>query len=118
MNLLALTFIFPLIGFLILATGRNRISEKLATIIGVGVMGLSALTTAVVGIDYLANSSDKTVFTTLWTWFSVGGFAPKIWLGVGRFVLDHDRHHHRRGLFDSSVCQLVYERRDRICPFF
>ncbi|AWY20670.1 NADH-quinone oxidoreductase subunit L [Moraxella bovis] len=82
MNLLALTFIFPLIGFLILATGRNRISEKLATIIGVGVMGLSALTTAVVGIDYLANSSDKTVFTTLWTWFSVGGFAPKFGLAL------------------------------------
>lgn len=82
MNLLALTFIFPLIGFLMLATGRDRISEKLATTIGVGVMGLSALTTAVVGIDYLANSSDKTVFTTLWTWFSVGGFAPKFGLAL------------------------------------
>ncbi|ANB91764.1 NADH-quinone oxidoreductase subunit L [Moraxella ovis] len=82
MNLLALTFIFPLIGFLILATGRDRISEKLATIIGVGVMGLSALTTAVVGVDYLANSSDKTVFTTLWTWLSVGGFAPKFGLAL------------------------------------
>ncbi|SPX85827.1 NADH-quinone oxidoreductase subunit L [Moraxella ovis] len=82
MNLLALTFIFPLIGFLILATGRDRISEKLATIIGVGVMGWSALTTAVVSVDYLANSSDKTVFTTLWTWLLVGGFAPKFGLAL------------------------------------
>lgn len=82
MNLLALTFIFPLIGFLILATGRDKISEKLATMIGVGAMALSALTTAMVGASYLAGSSDKTVFITLWTWLSVGDFAPKFGLAL------------------------------------
>lgn len=39
MNLLALTFIFPLIGFLILTMGQGRIGEKPATIIGVGRWG-------------------------------------------------------------------------------
>ncbi len=82
MNLLALTFIFPLIGFLVLATGRDRISEKVATFIGVGVMALSALTTLMVGVMYLTGGGDKTVFVTLWTWLSVGDFAPKFGLAL------------------------------------
>ena len=44
MNLLYLTFIFPLVGFLLLATLRTRLSENTAAVIGVGSMGLSALT--------------------------------------------------------------------------
>lgn len=80
--MLALTFIFPLIGFLILAIGRDRISEKLATVIGVGSLFLSALTTALVGVDYLTNHGDQTLFLPLWTWLSVGEFAPKFGLAL------------------------------------
>jgi len=36
MNLLYLTFIFPLVGFLLLATLRTRLSENTAAVIGVG----------------------------------------------------------------------------------
>ncbi|MFA9486647.1 MULTISPECIES: NADH-quinone oxidoreductase subunit L [unclassified Moraxella] len=80
MNLLALTFIFPLIGFLVLALWRDRICEKLATIIGVGMMALSALTTVLVSMDYLSAGSDETLFVRLWTWLSVDGFAPNFGL--------------------------------------
>lgn len=43
MNLLFLTFVFPLIGFLLLSFSRGRISENLAALIGVGSIGLSAI---------------------------------------------------------------------------
>ncbi|MCF5495815.1 NADH-quinone oxidoreductase subunit L, partial [Pseudomonas syringae] len=46
MNLLFLTFVFPLIGFLLLSFSRGRISENLAALIGVGSIGLSAIVTA------------------------------------------------------------------------
>ncbi|WFF37981.1 NADH-quinone oxidoreductase subunit L [Moraxella nasibovis] len=82
MNMLALTFIFPLIGFLILAIGRDRISEKLATVIGVGSLFLSAITTAVVGVNYLSHHGSQTVLVPLWTWLSVGDFAPKFVLAL------------------------------------
>ena len=48
MNLLFLTFVFPLIGFLLLSFSRGRISENLAALIGVGSIGLSAIVTAYV----------------------------------------------------------------------
>ncbi|STZ08520.1 NADH-quinone oxidoreductase subunit L [Moraxella caprae] len=79
MNLLALTFIFPLIGFLILATGRDRISEKLATMIGVGAMGLSAICAFASIFSFLAQGQ-QAVSVPLWTWLSVGDFAPKFGL--------------------------------------
>ena len=53
MNLLYLTFVFPLVGFLLLASLRERLSENVAAVIGVGSMGLSALTTLYVGMSFL-----------------------------------------------------------------
>lgn len=82
MNMLALTFIFPLIGFLVLAVCRDKMPERFATIIGVGVLFLSALTTAIAGMDYLANHQDKPFFIKLWTWLSVGDFAPNFGLAL------------------------------------
>ena len=43
MNLLFLTCLFPLLGWLILAFSRGRFSENTAAVIGVGSVGLSAL---------------------------------------------------------------------------
>jgi hypothetical protein len=37
-----LTFVFPLIGFLLLSFSRGRFSENLSGLIGVGSVGLSA----------------------------------------------------------------------------
>ena len=78
MNQLYLTFLFPLIGFLLLAFARGRISENVAAIIGVGSIGLSALTALWAGIDFVQNAPEGGAFTQqLWTWMSVGGFAPQ-----------------------------------------
>ncbi len=78
MNLLFLTFLFPLLGFVLLAFGRNRISEKGSALIGVGSMGLSALTTVWVGLDFLRNVPAGGAFTQqLWTWMQVGNFTPQ-----------------------------------------
>ncbi len=49
MNMLALTIILPLIGFVLLAFSRGRWSENLSATIGVGSVGLAALVTAFVG---------------------------------------------------------------------
>ncbi|MBP5133878.1 hypothetical protein HUT02_34435, partial [Pseudomonas protegens] len=48
MNLLFLTFVFPLIGFLLLSFSRGRLSENLSALIGVGSIGLSAIVAAYV----------------------------------------------------------------------
>ena len=73
MNMLALTIILPLIGFVLLAFSRGRWSENLSATVGVGSIGLAALVTAFVGMDFFANG--KQAFSQpLWTWMSVGNF--------------------------------------------
>jgi len=75
MNLLYLTFVFPLVGFLLLASLRQRLSENVAAVIGVGSMGLSALTALYVGMDFLQNVPQGGHYVqTLWTWMQVGDF--------------------------------------------
>ncbi len=75
MSYLYLTVLFPLIGFILLAAGRNNLPEKVAAIIGVGSVGLSALFALIAGMDFVNNGSVATT-QHLWTWFNVGGFAP------------------------------------------
>ncbi|HEY3699010.1 MAG TPA: NADH-quinone oxidoreductase subunit L, partial [Spongiibacteraceae bacterium] len=78
MNLLFLTFLFPLIGFLLLAFARGRISESGAAIIGVGSIGLAALTALWVGIDFTLHTPANGAFAQiLWTWMNVDGFTPQ-----------------------------------------
>ncbi|HMU87589.1 MAG TPA: NADH-quinone oxidoreductase subunit L, partial [Agitococcus sp.] len=75
MNLLYLTFVFPLVGFLLLASFRQRLSENVAAVIGVGSMGLSALTALYVGMDFLQNVPQGGSYVqTLWTWMQIGDF--------------------------------------------
>ena len=77
MSLLALTILFPLIGFVLLAAGRNKLPESVAAIIGVGSVGLSALFALIAGMQFI-NSGQQAEVHHLWTWFNVGGFAPGI----------------------------------------
>ncbi len=77
MSLLALTILFPLIGFILLAAGRNKLPESVAAIIGVGSVGLSALFALIAGMQFI-NSGEQSQVTHLWTWFDVAGFAPGI----------------------------------------
>ncbi len=81
MNLLFLTFLFPLIGWLLLAFSRGRFSENLSALIGVGSVGLSALTAAKVIWQFHSAPPEGGVFTqTLWQWMSVDGFTPSFTL--------------------------------------
>ncbi|MFH7764748.1 NADH-quinone oxidoreductase subunit L [Acinetobacter sp. BSP-28] len=75
MSYLYLTILFPLIGFVLLAAGRNKLPENVAAIIGVGSVGLSALFALIAGMGFVDNGSVAQV-QHLWTWFNVGGFAP------------------------------------------
>ncbi|MCH7336204.1 NADH-quinone oxidoreductase subunit L [Acinetobacter sp. NIPH 2699] len=77
MSTLYLTVLFPLIGFILLAAGRNKLSENVAAIIGVGSVGLSALFALIAGLAF-SNSGETVFIQHLWTWFSVGGFEPGI----------------------------------------
>lgn len=81
MNLLFLTFVFPLLGFMLLAVLRDRISEKLAAIIGVGSMALSALSALYVATDFLSQGGQAGYYhQILWTWMHIGNFAPNFGL--------------------------------------
>lgn len=75
MNLVSLIFVFPLVGFALLTFARERMSERVAAIIGVGSIGLSALVTAHVGFDF-ASQPESAYRETLWTWMQIGTFAP------------------------------------------
>jgi len=88
MSLLPLTFIFPLIGFLILAFMRDKITEQAATFVGVGSMGLSALCALVASYTYLTTYDPGTVVNIpLWTWLQVGDFAPSFGLAFDGLAL-------------------------------
>ncbi|PTT51205.1 NADH-quinone oxidoreductase subunit L, partial [Aeromonas sp. HMWF014] len=77
MSLLYLTFLFPLLGWLVLAFSLGRFGERSSALIGVGSIGLSALTTLWVGIDFLNTMPVGGVYTQpLWQWMSVGSFNP------------------------------------------
>lgn len=79
MNLLFLTFVFPLAGFLLLSFSRGRFSENIAAVIGVSSMALSALTAACVAREFLVHPPEGGIYTqVLWTWMQVGDFAPRI----------------------------------------
>ncbi len=88
MSLLPLTFIFPLVGFLILAFMRDKLTEQVAAIVGVGSMLLSALCTLIVSYTFLTNNPVGTVIEIpLWTWFQVGDFAPSFGLSFDGLAL-------------------------------
>lgn len=81
MNLLFLTFLFPAIGFLFLATLRTRLSENIAALIGVGSVGLSALTTLYVGVDFLNQVEQGGHYVQpLWNWMQVDDFSASFGL--------------------------------------
>ncbi|WLP95188.1 NADH-quinone oxidoreductase subunit L [Psychrobacter sp. M13] len=88
MSLLPLTFIFPLIGFLILAFMRDKLTEQVAGLVGVGSMALSALCTLVASFTFLSTYPAGTVITVpLWTWMQVGDFAPTFGLSFDGLAL-------------------------------
>jgi NADH-quinone oxidoreductase subunit L len=77
-DLLFLVFLAPFLGFVILTFGRRRLSENAAAAIGIGAVGVSAVTTLALGIEFFAHPPAGGAFTQpLWQWLDVGGFAPR-----------------------------------------
>ncbi|UZD65817.1 NADH-quinone oxidoreductase subunit L [Marinobacter sp. AN1] len=78
-----LSFLFPLMGTLILAFSAGRLGPRASSVIGVGSVGLAALATlwAVMG------HGGGTEGVTLWTWIAVGDFQPTIGLAVDGLAL-------------------------------
>ncbi len=65
----------PLTGaFILIVTGGN-LPRALAATIGAGSVGLAALATIVIGLDFMS-SGEKSFHQVLWTWMSVDGFSP------------------------------------------
>jgi NADH-quinone oxidoreductase subunit L len=88
MNLLFLTFLFPLLGFITLALARGRLKETPAAIIGVGSIGLSFLVTIIAGWEFLQQPESGKAYTqVLWTWVNVDGFAPQFALRLDALSL-------------------------------
>jgi NADH-quinone oxidoreductase subunit L len=67
----------PFAGSLILALAGRRLSKPTVALVGVGSVGLSALMTMTMAIEFIGSQAE--VFTqTLWTWMKVGGFSTSI----------------------------------------
>ncbi|GIZ13025.1 NADH-quinone oxidoreductase subunit L [Pseudomonas sp. NCCP-436] len=81
MNFLALTLLFPLLGWLLLAFSRGRLSENTSAVIGVGSVGLAALCAGWVTLQFLGNPPANGVYSlTLWQWMNVEGLTPNFTL--------------------------------------
>lgn len=80
MNLLYLTFLAPIIGFLVLTAYNDKLSENKAALIGVGAMLLSALAGAYVIFDFLQLGTTTRYTHKLWTWMAVDSFEPSLTL--------------------------------------
>ncbi|MFZ5722828.1 MAG: NADH-quinone oxidoreductase subunit L [Pseudomonadota bacterium] len=85
MNFLYLTFLAPLIGYILLAglaaARGGRVNENLAAVIGVGSVGVAALAALFAGQEFLATRQPgEAVVQTLWTWFAVDTLTPTIGL--------------------------------------
>ncbi len=80
MNLLFLTLLFPLLGWFLLAFSRGRLSENTAALIGVGSVGLAALSAAWVVFQFLSLPAGGVHTQTLWQWMNVGNLAPSFTL--------------------------------------
>jgi NADH-quinone oxidoreductase subunit L len=76
-NLLFLVCLAPLFGFVILTFSGKCWSENSAAAIGVGTVGIAALTTLGLAIQFCVLPPADGVFTQpLWQWLHVGNFAP------------------------------------------
>jgi NADH-quinone oxidoreductase subunit L len=76
LELLWLIPAFPFAGALILALFGRALSRRMAGIVGVGSIGLSAAISLAIVPAFLHRGADYT--QVLWTWINVAGFQPQI----------------------------------------
>src|SRR5215470_18113580 len=79
MRLLWLIPVLPLASAAVLALFGSRLSRRVAATLGVGSIGLSALVTIMVALDFWTSPPAGNSYTqVLWTWINVAGFEPQI----------------------------------------
>ena len=79
LQLLWLIPVLPILGFVILVLGGRYLSNRAASIVGVGSVALTAVLALVVAIAFLVSPPPGNAYTqTLWTWMQVGNFNPAI----------------------------------------
>src|SRR5512147_800674 len=84
MNFIYLIPALPFAGFLILALMGRRLAKPAIAVIGAGSVGLSAICTILIGIEFITSPPTEHAFTrTLWTWMQFDGYAPTV-----SFLLD------------------------------
>ncbi|PPI86727.1 NADH-quinone oxidoreductase subunit L [Candidatus Pantoea edessiphila] len=82
MNLIYLTILFPLLGFLLLSFSCGYWSDKTSALIGVGSIGLSSIVTILIGYSFFINN--QIPYTqVLWNWIHINNFNVSI-----KFILD------------------------------
>ena len=74
-DLLWLIPILPFAGSLILIVAGTKLPKKLVPLVGSGSVGLSALITMSIGIDFIT-SDNRIIRQVLWKWIDVAGFSP------------------------------------------
>ncbi len=75
-DLLWLIPILPFAGSLILIVAGTRLPKRLVPVIGAGSVGLSALITLLIGIDFISQETSPVIKQVLWQWIDVAGFSP------------------------------------------
>lgn len=75
-NLLWLIPALPFAGSLILIVVGKRLPKLLVPVIGAGSVGLSAVITLLIGIDFISQETSPVIKQVLWQWIDVAGFSP------------------------------------------
>lgn len=73
----------PFAGFIILSLIGRRLSNATTAFVGVGSVGMSALLSVLMAIEFTSNPPEGGEFVqTLWTWMEVDGFASAVSLFI------------------------------------
>jgi NADH-quinone oxidoreductase subunit L len=67
----------PLTGALLLILTGSKLPKFAVPLIGAGSVGIAALITIIIGVDFISDPS-RITHQVLWTWLSVDGFSPSI----------------------------------------
>jgi NADH-quinone oxidoreductase subunit L len=87
-NLLFVIPALPFAGFLVLALLGRMLSKKVIAYVGVGSVGMSALLSVIMAIEFLGAPPAGHAFTgTLWTWMQFDGYAQTISLSLDALSL-------------------------------
>jgi len=85
-GLLWLVPALPFVGALILILFGTRMPRSMVSIIGAGSVGLSALITILIGLDFTSSSANS-FDQVLWNWIDVAGFKPSFALHLDALSL-------------------------------